>query len=174
MSKKEKADLIDFHKILEELEKIPFDNPEDFLNRQQSLREQFLDLKERAAVDAKKDINSIFYNAVSKNVETLDGIPHPLTKEESMAFDRKHEQTVQKVNLLKSKINFVKETLRNRIKKENEFTLDLNNRIATKKAAKRFFSERKDSITYDDYVKAREYKSNQNEKEVDDLMEEED
>ena len=164
MSKKETVDLIDFQRILEELEKIPLENPDGFLNRQQALAKEFKSLKQQAETDAKADINSIFYNAVAKNVETLDTVPRPLTKKESMAFDRKHEETVRKVNLLKSKINFAKETLRNRIKKENEFTLDLKNRIATKKAAKRFFSERKDSITYDDYVMARDYKYTQNEK----------
>lgn len=166
MSKKEIGDEIDFERILEELEKIPFQA------KKQTLATQFKTMKEESIVQAKEDIDAIFYKAVEKNVETLNGVPTPLTKEESKAFDDKYDEAVAKINLIKKKIAFAKKLLKEKIKKENGFVLDLENRGTTKKAAKRFFKEKKDVITYEDYLVAREYRNSQNEKEVESFMEE--
>ena len=50
----------------------------------------------------------LYFKTVEKNVETLNGTPTPLTKEESKAFDEKYDETVTKINLIKKKIAFAK------------------------------------------------------------------
>lgn len=165
MSKKEYNGGIDFQSILEELEKIPL------VQEDMTIKEQFMKQVEAARAEAKADVEMIYEQLVDKNIETLDGVPEPLTRSESEAFDLKYEQGLEKIELIKRKIKYAEELLKDRIREEGAYELDLSNRIATKKAAKRFFKESKSFISYEDYLEAREFRDAQNEKEVEDLKE---
>lgn len=174
MSNKEFNSMIDFQLILDELEKISFENPNAGLGLSSvDLSNKIEEFKKEAAKEAKEDLDSIFKNSVRKNVESLDGIPEPLSKIESEAFDEKYDETIENINVLKKKIEVAKSILREKIKEENGYTLDLRNRKDTASAAKRFFKKSKSGITYEDYLAAREYKKSQNEKEAFDFFKEE-
>lgn len=173
MSNKEFNSMIDFQLILDELEKISFENPDAGLGLSSAeLSSRIEDFKKEAAKEAKEDLNSIFKNSVRKNVESLDKVPEPLSKLESEAFDEKYDETIENINILKKKIGIAKAILNKKIEDENGYTLDLSNRKDTANAAKRFFKESKSSISYEDYLIAREYKKSQNEKEVFDFFKE--
>ena len=173
MSNKEFNSMIDFQLILDELEKISFENPDAGIGLSSAdLSSKIEQLKKEAAKEAKEDLDSIFKNSVRKNVESLDGIPEPLSKVESEAFDEKYDETIQNINLLKRKMEIAKSILKKKIENENGYTLDLTNRKDTAKAARRFFRESKSGISYEDYLIAREYKKSQNEREAFDFFKE--
>ena len=61
-------------------------------------------------------------------------------------------------------------SLEKRIEEKQGYSMDLKERKMTKKAAKRFFKENKNEITFEDYKIAREFKRVQNKREVKDFM----
>lgn len=171
MSKKEFNSMVDFQNILDELEKITYEHEGKRIN--ENIRERFENLKQEAAAQAEEDLTNIFARTVMKNVETLDKVPEPLTLKESQAFDVKKEQAKALIQINKNKIKYAKELLEEKIREKKGFDLQLKNRALTKKAAKRFFKENKDYISFEDYKKAREYKRNQNKNEIKDFMKDE-
>jgi hypothetical protein len=171
MSKKEFNSMVDFQNILDELEKITYEHEGKPINF--NIKERFENLKEEAIREAKQDLENIFNQAVMKNVKTLDKIPEPLSKKEAEAFENKKAETRAKVELNKRKIEYAKELLEKRIEDKKGYSLELKDRKMTKKAAKRFFKENKNEITFEDYKIAREFKRIQNKNEVKDFMKEE-
>ena len=172
MSKKEFNSMVDFQNILDELEKITYQHEGKPINS--NIREKFEKLKEEAIIQAEEDLESIFAQSVMKNVETLDRIPEPLTALEAEAFELKRAEAKALIKLNKNKIKFAKEILEKRIKEKKSHSMSLKNRIMTRKAAKRFFKENKNEITFEDYKVAREFKKLQSRQEVRDFMKEDD
>ena len=172
MSKKEFNSMIDFQSILDELEKISYTHEGQKLNS--NLKEKFENLQEEAIREAEEDLDNIFAQAAMRNVETLGGIPEPLTMKESEAFETKRKEAQSRILLNKNKISFAKKLLEDRIKEKKSFSMDLSKRKTTKKAAKRFFNENKKEITFEDYKIAREYKRLQTKMEVKSFMKEDD
>lgn len=163
------ADLYDFERFLSELDSFSFQNKKekilagegsilhssgmgDIDNVKLSHEEKFALLRERAVME-------------------LGGPSTPLTKEEAETFDTELRNVKAELERTISKLSLAQETLKKEIEKEGSFSISLNNRLATKAAAKRFFKENKTEITYEDYLKAREYKNAQYEKEVKSLAE---
>lgn len=168
MSKKEFNSMIDFQNILDQLEKITYQHEGKPINS--NIRERFETLKEEAIREAEQDLDNIFNQAVMKNVKTLDKIPEPLTEKEAEAFENKKSEARAKIELNKRKIEYAKKLLEKRIEEKQGYSMDLKERKMTKKAAKRFFKENKNEITFEDYKIAREFKRVQNKREVKDFM----
>tara|TARA_A100001201_G_scaffold15389_2_gene18573 strand:+ start:983 stop:1498 length:516 start_codon:yes stop_codon:yes gene_type:complete len=168
MSKKDFNSMIDFQNILDELEKVTYQHEGRPINS--NIRQKFESLKEEAIREAEEDLNNIFNQAVMKNVKTLDKVPEPLTEKEAKAFENKRTEAKAKIELNKRKIEYAKKLLEKRIEDKQGYSMDLKDRKMTKKAAKRFFKENKNEITFEDYKIAREFKRAQNKKEVKDFM----
>ena len=66
-------------------------------------------------------------------------------------------------------MQLAQEMLTKKINDEGGFTLDLSNRRATSQAARRFFGEKKKTITYEEYLEAKAYRDAKYEEEADDL-----
>jgi len=174
MSNKEFNSMIDFQLILDELEKISFEHQNAGIGSGKvDLKNKLEEMKEESLTGAAEDLNNIFMNSVKKNVQSLGEVPEPLTKKESEAFDTRYNETIENIKILKKKISVAKSILKQKIEEENGYTLDLKNRQGTKEAAKRFFKESKDSISYEDYLLAREFKNSQNRNEALDFFKEE-
>ena len=172
MSKKEFNSMIDFQNILDELEKVSYIHEGERINS--NIKEKFETLRDEAIREAKEDLDNIFTQSVMKNVESLNGIPEPLTLKEAEAFEKKRSEAKAKVVLGKNKIAFAKKLLQDIIKEKKSFNMYLSKRKSTKKAAQRFFKENKKEITFEDYQIAREYKRLQNKLEVRSFLKEDD
>ena len=170
MSKKELNSMVDFQNILDELEKITYQHEGVSINS--NIKEKFESLKEQAIREAEEDLDNIFAQAVMKNVKTLDKVPQPLTEKEAESFEKKRAEAKARVQLNRDKINFAKKILEERIKEKQGFSMSLKDRKMTKKAAKRFFKENKDEITFEEYKIARQYKKLQSRMEIKDFMKE--
>lgn len=156
---------VDFQKILEELEKISFEAGEQNLENSIDLNT----LRQQAQVEAELDLSQVFTQLLDKSVAELDKVPTPLTREEAEAFDLKHEGALEDIQTIKGKMQLAQEMLTKKINDEGGFTLDLSNRRATSQAARRFFGEKKKTITYEEYLEAKAYRDAKYEEEADDL-----
>jgi hypothetical protein len=157
---KDFIDLVDFQKMVDELEKISYEAEVG------SVRNNFQKLSVESERQAAEDLNKTFYKAVEKGLETLNGVPSPLTIEESKSFDDKHESAVREVELIKRKIGYAKKLLIKEIEKEKGYDMALENRGNIRKISKRFYGTKKDSISYEDYLKAREVRDSFNKEEA--------
>ena len=157
---KDFIDLVDFQKMVDELEKISYQAELG------SVRNNFQKMAAESNEQASEDLNKIFYRAVEKGLETLNGVPTPLTIEESKSFDEKHKSTVREVELIKRKIAYAKKLLNKEIEKEKGYDMALENRGNIRKISKRFYGEKKNIISYQDYLKAREVRDSFNKEEA--------
>lgn len=157
----------DFMRAIEELEKIPFEE------KTQNLRAEYLDMRSAAEKEAEEDINSVFVSALEKDIRSLDTVPSPLTKEESVAFDSKYIETAEDLEELFDKITKAKTLIDEQIKDvEGDFTVDLRGRPRIRKACKKIFGDKKRFISYDDYLKAREIRDSFTSEEGNSMFEE--
>lgn len=162
------ADLYDFERFLSELDAFSFQNKkEKILEGQPSVLHSARVNQSREELTHEEKFALLRERAVME----LGGPSTPLTKEEAETFNTELRNVKAELEMTISKLDLAQETLEKEIEKEGSFSISLNNRLATKAAAKRFFKENKTEITYEDYLLAREYKNAQYEKEVKSLAE---
>lgn len=157
--KKDFVDFVDFQKMVDELEKISFDA------NLGSIRTNFSKMAEMAEIEAEEDLSIIFQNSVKEGLHTLDKVPKPLTEKEARAFDQKYKEALEEVDLIKRKIAGAKKLLKKEVDREKGFDMSLKSRGKIRKVAKRFYGKNKDSISYEDYLEAREVRDSFNKKE---------
>tara|TARA_R100001510_G_C7529372_1_gene121472 strand:- start:58 stop:573 length:516 start_codon:yes stop_codon:yes gene_type:complete len=157
--KKDFVEFVDFQRMVEELEKIQYEA------NLGSVKSNFAKLEKMAVEEAKEDLERIFSRATEKGLKDIDGVPKPLTVQESKAFDQKYKEAQEEVDLVKRKIKAAKKLLKKGIDKEKGYTMSLEKRGKIRKIAKRFYGEKKNSITFEDYQLAREIRDSFNKKE---------
>ena len=157
--KKDFVEFVDFQRMVEELEKIQYEA------NLGSVKNNFAKLEKVAKEKAVEDLERIFSKATEEGLKTIDSVPKPLTLEESKSFDEKYKQAKDEVDLIKRKIKAAKKLLTKEIAKEKGHTMSLEKRGKIRKIAKRFYGEKKSSISFEDYQLARDIRDSFNKKE---------
>ena len=153
MNKKE-----DIIKLIKEL-KIP-----EFEENPELLKKTIDSIEQYSNETAEKDL-SRFKEIANERIRNIDGVPSPLSKEDSAIFDKKLVEVKSKIARIEEKIALGKESIKKQIKKETDhFSLDISKNKSFQIAAKNIFGEKKKEISHEDYLRLLEIR-NENSKE---------
>tara|TARA_B100001109_G_C18721264_1_gene407367 strand:- start:20 stop:514 length:495 start_codon:yes stop_codon:yes gene_type:complete len=148
----------DIIKLIKELKIPEFEKDPELLKKTLDSIEQYSNDR------AEKDIGK-FRSLANQRIRNIDGIPSPLSREESAIFDKKLLEIKEKINTIKNKVDLAKESVGKQIDEEDEhFILDISKNKSFQIAAKNIFGEKKKEITHKDYLRLLEIR-NENSKE---------
>lgn len=149
----------DIIKLIKDL-KIP-----EFENNPEFLKKTISSIDEYSRRQAKGDLDE-FRKLANNRIKNIDGIPSPLTKKESLLFDKKLVEVKSKIERIKEKISLAKETISKEVSKEdNHFSLDISKNKSFQIAAKNIFGEDRKEISHEDYLKLIELRNKNSEEE---------
>ena len=124
----------------------------EFENNPELLAELIGKIEQQAEEKANEDVDA-FKDLAKRRIQNLDGVPIPLSKEESKTFDNRVKATLGRIKKVNAKIDIAEESIKNIIdKKDESLVVDISESRSLKKATRNVFGKKKNEITYEDYL----------------------
>ena len=124
----------------------------EFENNPELLAELIGKIEQQAEEKANEDVDA-FRDLAKRRIQNLDGVPIPLSKEESKTFDDRVKATLGRIKKVNAKIDIAEESIKNIIdKKDESLVVDISESSSLKKATRNVFGKKKNEITYEDYL----------------------
>ena len=124
----------------------------EFENNPELLAELIGKIEQQAEEKANEDVHA-FRDLAKRRIQNLDGVPIPLSKEESKTFDDRVKATLGRIKKVNAKIDIAEESIKNIIdKKDESLVVDISESSSLKKATRNVFGKKKNEITYEDYL----------------------
>ena len=145
--------------------KIPeFQNDPEFLLKTISSIDEYSKAKANQDVQAFKDL-------ANKRIRNIDGVPVPLTKKESLIFNKNLIRIKAKIGRIKEKISSVEENLAEAIGKEDVgFSLDISKNKTFQTAARNIFGSDKKELSHEDYLRLVQLRKENSDEEKDSFI----